>query len=400
MNLLDDFSLILIFEFCSAVELIRLESTGKRLTRLIRDKDNAIVNELWRKRYGGVTETIGRLLYASTIDWRGKYADVHPIVSLGTLGRQPKVQITDVYMDKMRLSCRSGHSATLIDDDLLVLFGGASHLFMFTNTFDVISFRQNKVLSVNRQPQNPPIPRWLHTASKLGDKIIVFGGQSDRGLENDTYAMNLGFSESGVPNLRFTPISLVGAIPSPRGGHSMVVDELRNRLILFGGMTTGQLCLNDLACLSFDEEIDELTDQVVDRGIWTTIPSYGKPPSPRWCHSCCLVNDNMVIFGGWRYAAVVGARHEFSNDVHVFSLSSHTWTKVDTLGDPPRNRCQSPCWHLSSLHCRFFCEETEPQLHPRGYLVVYGGACHADQEVGTSDRSISSTCSHICYSGG
>ena len=381
MNLLDDAPLITILEYCPAIELIRCEITCKRFFRHLRDKGNAIVNELWRKRYGGATESIGRLLYAPTIDWRGKYADVHPIISLGTIGRQPKVQISDVCMEKMRLCCRSGHSATLIDDDLLILFGGASHLFMFTNTFDLISFRQNKVLSINGQSSTAPIPRWLHTASKLGEKIIVFGGQSDRGLENDTYSMNLSFSESGIPKVRFTPITLLGAIPPPRGGHSMVVDESRNRLILFGGMTTGQVCLNDMACLSLDEEIDELTNQVVDRGLWTTIPSHGQPPSPRWCHSCCLVNDNMIVFGGWRYAAVVGSRHEFSNDVHLFNLTSLTWSKLDALGDPPRPRCQSPCWHLSSLHCRSLCDQDSSDLSPHGYLVVYGGACHADHDV-------------------
>jgi hypothetical protein len=161
----------------------------------------------------------------------------------------------------------------------------------------------------------------------------------------------------------------------------MVVDAGRERLILFGGMTAGQICVNDLLSLSIEEVFDIDGEAYLNIGDWSTIETHGTPPSPRWCHSTCLVGQNMVVFGGWRYASVVGTRHDFSSDVHIFNLQSNTWTTIETTGISPRPRCQSPCWHIPSVLCRPFDHHEADSSHVGGYLVIYGGACHHDVEV-------------------
>lgn len=63
-----------------------------------------------------------------------KVADVHPL-----LDYTDGVQVADMAVPKH--VCRSAHSASVLmssdgEDELMLLFGGASHLFIFLNTFD------------------------------------------------------------------------------------------------------------------------------------------------------------------------------------------------------------------------------------------------------------------------
>jgi hypothetical protein len=374
MRFLDDNCLLCCLEYNDTIDLVRVEYTCKRWKNLIRNTDNTAVNFIWRGRYMRICENIPRdIEKLAQIDWRGKNADVYPLLKQK---EDETVQITDIFMDKLRLSCRSGHTITIIDDDILILFGGASHLFLFINTCDILSFKQNKILAINKSPINPPSPRWLHTSSTLSGMTVIFGGQTDNALENDVHLLDLVRTDSGVVNVSFTLLTSTGAVPSQRGGHSMVADNDRSRLILFGGMSAGQSCLNDILTLSLESSVDPLSGLAVIRAMWSQFVTYGVPPSPRWCHSCTVVGDNMLVFGGWRYATQPGARHEFSNDLYIFSLSSNTWTQLETGGLPPRPRCQAPIWHLPSLHCR---RGRESSL--TGYLVVYGGACHLEQGV-------------------
>ena len=83
-------------------------------------------------------------------------------------------------------------------------------------------------------------------------------------------------------------------------------------------------------------------------------------------------NEQLVVFGGWKYSTQVNVPHEFYNDVYIFHIRASTWVQIETFGEPPRPRCQTPCWHLPSPHC-----------HPSfssssGYLVLFGGACHSN----------------------
>lgn len=364
---LDDALWLLTFEFLTILELARSELTSKRWCATIRSHNNAVVNALWRRQYFEIVQVNHANSTTNALDWRGKVADIYPTL----IPRCQPVAVSDIHLDKLRLSCRAGHTATLMDDDMLILYGGASHLFLFTNHCDIISFQQNKILAVSRVPVNAPVARWMHTVSMLHGRQFLFGGQSDNGFENDVHLMSpVHYSDGGVANVTFSIVPSLSQQPAPRGGHSMVLDDDCARLILFGGMTIGQHCLNDAYALRIDPS-------AAPSGacVWSVLSTSGSPPPPRWCHSSCLVGGHMLVFGGWRYAVGVGARHEFTNDLYMLHLASLTWIQIETLGAVPRPRCQAPCWTIASEHCRL------REVCSKGYLVIYGGACHAFHEV-------------------
>lgn len=275
---LDDGVLLTLFSFCSLPELIRCEFVCKHWHLLLHSSvANHVLNELWKVHYRLSNPGLDTIP-PSFPDYRGKVADITPLCFSQ---RQNQVATWDLHLgEKRRLTCRSGHSATLLDDDdTLVLYAGASHLFTFTNTCDIISFTTSKLLAVGKIPLNAPSPRWLHTVAVSGGKTVMFGGQSELGIVGDLFLMHRVFSESGVVNIEFTELSHNG---SPRGGHGMVADTARGSFLVFGGMATGQICVNDLRRL----EIECLETKVpgssqVQRGVWTTIPAHGSPPSPR-----------------------------------------------------------------------------------------------------------------------
>lgn len=146
----DDECLVSVFEFLGVVDLISCESVCRRWGAMIQDRNNGVVNSIWGRLYSLLLENPSIYpLCNLMIDWRGKCADVFPITLTKAVAR--KLVIEDVFLDKLRLSCRAGHSATFIGE-VMLLFGGASHLFMFTNTVDIVSFASNKILAVNKQP--------------------------------------------------------------------------------------------------------------------------------------------------------------------------------------------------------------------------------------------------------
>jgi hypothetical protein len=79
-----------------------------------------------------------------------------------------------------------------------------------------------------------PSPREAQSAvyDQANDRLIVFGGRSDAGLQNDTWILVNATERSGPSS--WLPVS-AGTPPAARANHSAVYDAVRNRMIVFGG---------------------------------------------------------------------------------------------------------------------------------------------------------------------
>jgi hypothetical protein len=128
--------------------------------------------------------------------------------------------------------------------------------------------------------------RYGHTAiyDPVGDRMIVFGG-----LLNSTTAFNdvWALSLSGTPlwTRRFPS----GEPPPARAQHTAIYDPVRNRMIVFGGISPTSGALGDVWSLSLGTAPE-----------WTQLAPTGKTPTPRF-NSVAIYDpqgDRMVVFGG------------------------------------------------------------------------------------------------------
>lgn len=163
----------------------------------------------------------------------------------------------------------------------------------------------------------PPSARSLHTTSMCNDCMFVFGGFDGVERRNDMYVFNFTTKTWRLVD------NATGSPPTPRDRHTSVV--YRNCLYIFGGFD-GHARTNDL--YQFDIETCHWT-QILPSTLESTIPT------PRHSHSAVVYNDNMIVYGGYDGG--------YRSDLHKYSFSTNTWTRVDPSGRSPRPRYRATC---------------------------------------------------------
>ena len=163
---------------------------------------------------------------------------------------------------------------------------------------------------------------------------------------------------------------------SPRAGHSAT--RLRDCIVVFGGGGINGT-LNDtwtisapplappLAYSDDDRGVDDGVDNRGEGGAelqWVLPEVSGTPPSPRAYHSACgRLNyaedglEQLLVFGG------TGAAGRL-NDLHILHFPSMHWTspRCDESGAPPPT---PRCWHTCAAIC--------PAASTAFGMVVFGG---------------------------
>jgi hypothetical protein len=163
-----------------------------------------------------------------------------------------------------------------------------------------------------------PDARYQHSMvlDPIRDQLVIFGGFEPAGFLNDVWTLSL----SGTPT--WTHVIPGGTPPSARGGQVAVYDPVGDRMVMFGGQVSGGALLNDIWALS-----------LAGAPAWTPLAASGVPPSGR--RGAAAVYDaggaRMLLFGG------LGAG--FLNDVWALSFSGGpAWSSVTALGTPPSPR--------------------------------------------------------------
>lgn len=80
---------------------------------------------------------------------------------------------------------------------------------------------------------NPPASA-LHTAvlDELNDRMVVFGGHGYSGLMNDVWTMSHDYWSGQV---RWSRAGAEGPVPDPRRAHGAAYDPSRGAMYIFGG---------------------------------------------------------------------------------------------------------------------------------------------------------------------
>jgi hypothetical protein len=169
----------------------------------------------------------------------------------------------------------------------MVIFGGNYLWYQSsTNLNDVwaLSLAGTPAWTQLTPSAGTPSARYDHSAiyDHVRERMVVFGGSDDSGLLNEVWALPL----AGTP--AWTQLTPSGTPPSTRRGHSAIYDQMRDRMVVFGGRDLSGP-LNDVWALS-----------LAGTPAWTQLTPSGAPPNAREGHRAIYdpVRDRMVGSGG------------------------------------------------------------------------------------------------------
>jgi galactose oxidase-like protein len=293
-------------------------------------------------------------------------------------------QITTVGLSP---SARWGHTAVYDSQgDRMIVFAGSEGVkttpwgaHYLTLLDDVWALSLADMSWEEIRPEGPlPQVRSGHTAAfdPAANRVLVFGGLfeelfhdvSQRCALEDLWELSL----EGAPAWR--QLTVARGSPGVRTGHSMVLDQAGNRLLVMGGLrvtATSISPLSDTWVLSLHEPTawaqlipsgahPALTpghasaflppDRVLIAGSsggilrlspspsWEPLFSVGQLPPPRRSHAAVFDPDSgrLVIIGGYRDAL---RPYAYLNDAWTLDLSNGVrWDPVEVSGDRPAGR--------------------------------------------------------------
>jgi len=151
----------------------------------------------------------------------------------------------------------------------------------------------------------------------LRNRMLLFGGISGSGNQSDLWALSLSpqFAWSEI-----TPNPQYGE-PSARRAHTAIYDPVRDRMIVCGGNQLNA-SLNDVWALSLARQ--PAWQQIVPSGSFTAREYHSAVYDAR--------RDRMIVFGGHRNGTILG-------DVQALSLSgTAAWAAISPAGSPPQSR--------------------------------------------------------------
>lgn len=153
----------------------------------------------------------------------------------------------------------------------------------------------------------------------LNQRIILFGGDfaHERWL-NDVWTLPLDTTQGYF----WRKLSVSGSPPPGRSDHSVIYDPGHNRMILFGGLGSGNI-YNDVWALNL----------TLGNENWELLHPSGTLPSPRLDHYCVYYpeRNSMIVFGG-------AGNYTRFDDVWELTLDDLTWRQISVPGTKPTGR--------------------------------------------------------------
>ncbi|MFN0111834.1 MAG: kelch repeat-containing protein [Blastocatellia bacterium] len=150
----------------------------------------------------------------------------------------------------------------------------------------------------------------------IGKRIILFGGNSNEGVKNDTWAFDLATRS-------WTKLNTVGAPPSGRLGFDAVYDSAGHQMVIYSGQGAG--FFNDTWTLN-------LTTLE-----WRDVSPAADSARPKRRYGSAAVFDpvtrSMVSFAGFTSEA---GRFQ---DTQSFGLAGNSWSDWTPAGSKPQVRC-------------------------------------------------------------
>jgi hypothetical protein len=181
---------------------------------------------------------------------------------------------------------------------------------------------QGDVAAADRWERFSP-PPWLiwHGAAYDAprNRMIVFGGTNGLQLMDELWELSLG------DNPGWRKLQASGTAPLPISRFSMVLDPLRDRILVFGARQrefSARLSQRDLVAVPYGDP------------VWTVLATAGTPPTPRAGRQMAYdsIGDRLIVFGG------IGDNGTL-NDVWSLPLAGvPAWTPLSPTGIAPEPR--------------------------------------------------------------
>ncbi|XP_061173102.1 kelch domain-containing protein 2-like [Saccostrea echinata] len=239
-------------------------------------------------------------------------------------GGKPRVAICkDLTSRAPHPSSRWGHSMCMTDNNTAVVIGGQGERQQLIKDsvwcLNPVT-RKWTCPEVFTESQKPEY-RMGHTATYDPTLrcIYVYGGSKNQRWFHDVHMLD-------VEEWKWTLLKVAGKAPT-RAYHSATL--YRNELWIFGGVyprpdPQPDGCSNEIHIFSPVSE------------NWYQPIVNGEKPLCRSGHSATMINDQLVIFGGWDAPICY-------NDLHILDMCVVEWSKPEVLGTPPLPRS----WHAS-----------------------------------------------------
>uniref|UniRef100_A0A915MSD0 F-box domain-containing protein n=1 Tax=Meloidogyne javanica TaxID=6303 RepID=A0A915MSD0_MELJA len=240
-------------------------------------------------------------------------------------------------------------------NDNLLLFGGFSKSSMnpihqtstFFNELHLYDSKKNcweEIVSENTAPHLAG-----HTASIVGNFMLVFGGSMGSSYNNNVYVLDLLRRIWNMP-------SIPGPCPPPRYGQSQILLD-NNHLIIIGGCGGPNMNFSDVWLLDFDLFGDS-------EWKWTQLKVENQELTPpyMWCHRACKVGTNAVVVSRpiKSTCAMRGSEPEKSG-IHRRRTSSQSTTSSAGGGSGRLTSPDSPSDKRAVAAA--FCASSAEQLH-------------------------------------
>lgn len=193
------------------------------------------------------------------------------------------------------------------ESDRIILFGG--FLWQSGHSAETWAYDFNANTWTNMVPSSNPQERGSHgmTYDSGSDRVILFGGNTNFGRSNDTWAYDFNADTWTLMNPETKP--------SPRGDFAMTYDAESDRVILFGGYDG-----------AYD---DEMWAYDLEADAWTRM-SPGTGPA-RMSHARMAYDaesDRVILFGGWNGFSA-------ETDTWAYDFNADTWTRLSPSNAPP-----------------------------------------------------------------
>jgi N-acetylneuraminic acid mutarotase len=167
------------------------------------------------------------------------------------------------------------------------------------------------------QPAPPhPLARDFHSMAydKTNAWLVLFGGSSETGPLNDTWAFDPGANT-------WTELKPSGGLPAARWAHAIAYDPVTRKVIMFGGRAESGPSLNDTW----------VYDPVAN--TWTEAKPTGPLPLPRRgaAMACDPATRKVIMFGGNGDAGAL-------DDTWAYDSATNAWAKLEPHGTSPSAR--------------------------------------------------------------